>query len=84
MSRVDFFAAPDRDELGEELRQAFRELRLDDVQETEPADGEALLGVVFADGLQAAELEERAEELRIALAALLTGGPSVSYEIIAV
>ncbi|MDO9354195.1 MAG: hypothetical protein Q7T55_10895 [Solirubrobacteraceae bacterium] len=83
MSRVDFFAVPDRAELGQELRQAFRELGLDDVQETEPADGGALLGVVFADGLEAAELEGHAEELRVALASLLTGGPSVTYKLVA-
>lgn len=83
MSRVDFFAAPSREELGQELRQAFREMRLEDVQETEPAEGEALLGVVFADGPGTPQLEERADELRVALASLMTGGPSVTYKIIA-
>lgn len=84
MSRVDFFAAPERAELGDELRQAFRELRLEDVQETEPTEAEALLGVAFADGIPAKELDERAEELRTALAALMTGGPSVSYKLVSV
>jgi hypothetical protein len=83
MSSVDFFAVPDRAELGQELRQAFREHRLGDVQETEPVDGDALLGVVFADGLNATELEGRAEELRVALASLLTGGPAVTYRLVA-
>ncbi|MDQ8043889.1 MAG: hypothetical protein AAGC46_04375 [Solirubrobacteraceae bacterium] len=83
MSRVDFFSSSDRSELAEELGQAFDELGLDDVQKIEPTPAEALLSVRFIDDVAEPDLAARAEALQVTLASLLTGGPDLTFEVVA-